>query len=108
MRIFMTTITEAKTDFFDTKYPKGHIHLVMLGCHPQYQRRGAGRALCQWALEKAKRNGLAVTVFATGEGEQLYEYLGFEQRGAFTLDVPGEDDLDVPAMYWEPAGFKPS
>lgn len=105
----MTEITQAKTKFFDTKYPRGHIHLAVLGCHPHYQRHGYGRALCQWALRKAKKIRLPVTVFATAERARLYKHLEFKEPGAFTLKDPegSGNDIDVAAMYWEPKRFRP-
>ena len=50
-------------------------------------------------MNKAREEGLAVTLFATGIGKMLYEKLGFEQLGVVHVEVDGEEeDLNIPAM----------
>ena len=68
---------------FDDKYgADNHIYLSLLNTHPDYQGQGAGKALCQWGLEKAKR--------------------GFRDVGSFRTQVEGEAEwLDISAMVLE-------
>ena len=88
---------------FDDKYGADkHMYLSLLNTHPTYQGHGAGKALCQWGLEKAKREGWRVTLFASPMGKRLYAKLGFRDVGSFKTQVEGETEwLDIPAMVLE-------
>ena len=45
--------------------------------HPDYRRRGVGKLLMAWGLEKADEMGLECYIDATSEGVPLYETFGF-------------------------------
>jgi ribosomal protein S18 acetylase RimI-like enzyme len=55
-----------------------HIYLTMLATHPDYQRRGAGSMLMQWAADEGDRLGLEVFIEASPPGRILYSKFGFE------------------------------
>ena len=88
---------------FDDKYgPDKHIYLSLLNTHPDYQGQGAGKALCQWGLEKANKEGWTVTLFSSPMGKRLYTKLGFRDVGSFRTQVEGEAEwLDISAMVLE-------
>ena len=88
---------------FDDKYgADNHIYLSLLNTHPDYQDLGAGKALCQWGLEKAKREAWTVTLFSSPMGKRLYAKLGFREVGSFRTQVEGEAEwLDISAMVLE-------
>lgn len=97
--IFREACASSKRDLFDAQYPRGHVFLKILLCHPAYQRRGAGRALTEWGITEARRLGLNTTVFASPMGYELYKKLGFRELGRFRVQLDGEDDfLEIPAM----------
>jgi predicted N-acetyltransferase YhbS len=76
--------------------------LKLLMCHPDYQRRGAGRALTRWGIKAARDSGLNTTVFASPMGFQLYQKLGFEVVGSCRVQLSGETEfLSIPAMVLE-------
>ncbi len=98
---FRADLARAKKRFFDG-YSDGQLYLGMLACHPDYQGRGAGRALVGWGLGKAKTEGLAVTLFASPMGARIYKRLGFQDVGSFRTQVAGEEEyIDTPAMVLE-------
>ena len=87
----------------------GHIgpeqmHLQILATLPEYQRRGHGSALCRWAMELVRRDGLKdMSVIASPMGYELYIWLGFERVGEFYIQVPGEEEkLRLEAMMHLP------
>ena len=88
---------------FDDKYGADkYIYLSLLNTHPEYQGQGAGQALCQWGLDKAKMEGWSVTLFSSPMGKRLYAKLGFRDVGSFRTQVEGEAEwLDTPAMVLE-------
>ena len=88
---------------FDDKYGADkYIYLSLLNTHPDYQGQGAGKALCQWGLEKADREAWIVTLFSSPMGKRLYAKLGFRDVGSFKTQVEGEAEwLDTPAMVLE-------
>jgi len=79
--------------------------LKILLCHPDYQRRGAGRALTEWGINEAARRGLCTTVFASPMGLKLYQKLGFREIGRFRVQLDGDEEyLDIPALVLKPKG----
>ncbi|KAK1827037.1 putative N-acetyltransferase ycf52-like protein [Podospora conica] len=101
--VFRQTCAASKRDLFDSRYPRGHVFLKILLCHPSYQRRGAGRALTEWGIDEARRRRLNTTVFASPMGFELYRKLGFREIGRFKVQLEGEDVfLEIPAMVLRP------
>lgn len=52
--------------------------LGLLCVHPDFQRRGVGKALVQWGLQQAADLGLTVHLEASPEGLSLYRSLCFK------------------------------
>ncbi len=104
MTAFRDACAAAKAGFFDSRYRRGgHVFLKVLLCHPDYRRRGAGRALTRWGVRRARRQGLHTTLFASPMGYLLYPKLGFRQVGSFRVQVDGDDAfLDIPALELPP------
>ncbi|KAK5658452.1 hypothetical protein OQA88_1841 [Cercophora sp. LCS_1] len=103
MNVFREACVAAKRDMFDARYVHGHMFLKILLCHPEYQRRGAGRALTTWGIEEARRMRLNTTVFASPMGFELYKKLGFREVDRFRVQLEGEEVfLDIPAMVLRP------
>ncbi len=99
MQAFRERLGEAKEVLLNQKYGGKQLFLLSLATHPEYHRRGAGTMLCRWGLDKAREEGLAVALFATGMGKVLYEKLGFKQVGVAHVQVDGEEDeINIPAM----------
>lgn len=65
----------------DAQYAEPQLNLMVLATKPEYQRRGAGGALVQWGIDKAKQDGLTVTLFSSPQGYGLYKKLGFADVG---------------------------
>lgn len=71
--------------------------LSTVAVDPVHQRRGLGRLLVQWGLDRAQEEQASVALDASLHGIGLYEALGF--RTVDTVEVvPG---LKVPSMLWE-------
>lgn len=101
MDAFTAAIQSAKQSYFDSKHKSHHLHLRILATHPDYQRRGAGSALCRWGIEHAAAQKEPVTLFASPMGQKLYTYLGFEYLGTVPVQVEGEDEkLSIGAMMY--------
>ncbi|KAK3343498.1 acyl-CoA N-acyltransferase [Lasiosphaeria hispida] len=102
MRAFRETCAASKRALFDAVYTargRQHMFLKILLCHPDYQRRGAGRALTAWGIDEARRAGVDTTVFASPMGLELYKKLGFKEVGRFRVQLEGEDVfLEIPAL----------
>ena len=75
----------------------------MLATFPVYQRRGAGTQLTRWGIEKAKREGHVVTLFAAPSASQMYKKMSFEVLGSVHTQVDGEEEsIDLSAMAYAP------
>lgn len=105
MDAFKSACARNKASFFDATYGKrGHVMLKILLCHPDYQRRGAGRALTEWGIREARRLGLYTTVFASPMGLGLYKKLGFKEKGRFKVQLEGDEEyLEIPALVLRPS-----
>lgn len=91
--------SKAKSHFFQQPYGDKNLYLSILACHPAYQRRGIGKQLVNWGLDKAKQEGLDLTVFGSPMGSLLYRNVGFKEVGKFRVQVDGEEEfLDTLAM----------
>ncbi|KXJ91721.1 acyl-CoA N-acyltransferase [Microdochium bolleyi] len=96
---YAAEFSRAKSHFFELPYGDTNLYLSILACHPDYQRRGIGRRLVTWGLEKASREGLDLTVFGSPMGSLLYQAVGFREVGRFRVQVDGEEEsLETLAM----------
>lgn len=104
MRVYRETISKAKEDYFDKKFGNSQLYLTTLATNPEYMRRGAGAALCDWGIKKAVSDKLAaVTLFSSPMGIPLYKKLGFRQVVIVHTQVNGEEEcIDFPGMILEP------
>lgn len=77
------------------------IHLRVLAVRPDFQRRGAGAALCRRVLERAREQKRSVTLIASPMGRSLYSSLGFSYEGTVIIQTEGEEEkLSVGAMVF--------
>ncbi|KAG8408380.1 hypothetical protein J3459_017852 [Metarhizium acridum] len=64
-------------------------HLDYLAVDPRHQRRGIGKLLLNWGMEKAKHDGRDCYLVATPAGKPLYESVGFRTLQELSIfDVP--------------------
>ena len=104
MEAFTKALMKARQTYFDDEYGDSRVHLRLLGTHPDYQRRGAATQLCQWGMTLARERNMAVTLFASPVGQQLYTHLGFKLVGTVTVHVEGEEEkLSIAVMLFESA-----
>lgn len=52
-----------------------------------YHRQGIGRRLMEEVLRRAQDEGVVVGLEASEDGEKLYQKLGFELRGPFSMNI---------------------
>jgi GNAT superfamily N-acetyltransferase len=73
-------------------------YLENLAVHPDYQKRGQGRALVQWGLNQARQEGVSASVISAEGKERFYQTCGYlvgpvarggEGEGNELRDVPG-------------------
>ncbi|KAH8895314.1 acyl-CoA N-acyltransferase [Thozetella sp. PMI_491] len=55
--------------------------LNSLAVHPNHQRKGIGRRLTQWGIDRAASDGKDVLIVARTEGAPLYRSMGLEMFG---------------------------
>jgi ribosomal protein S18 acetylase RimI-like enzyme len=90
------TYVSGPDDPYSEELHEGEAGMRMLAVDPASQGRGVGRALVEWCLDRARRDGRRQMVLHTAEfmpaAVRLYERIGF--RRAPELDfspVPGVD-----------------
>ena len=97
MKAWVESMTKAKAKFFDVPLSHQYLQLQILATHPDFQRQGAGSALCDWGLQVSQLTGLAVSVFASPMGRLLYGHLGFRQVGSVKIKAQGEKEYVIVA-----------
>ncbi|KAI9660536.1 MAG: hypothetical protein M1821_009887 [Bathelium mastoideum] len=95
---------EVMTMFAALKAPlvAEHWHTLVLGVAPQYRRRGAGRLLLDWGLQRAREEGVPVLLEATPQGVPLYEKAGFKR--VLAVRARQFPSFVSTNMIWEPEG----
>jgi len=71
---------------------------------PEYERKGLGRMMLEWGLERAKVIQKRIFLLASPEGRGLYEKYGFrtEEEILMPLEKYGEEGMYVQsAMIWD-------
>jgi hypothetical protein len=107
MQAWAAITAQSKAEVFDSVFGSWHIHLQILATHPKYQRRGAGRALCEWGVRLAERTATPITVFASPMGSLLYQRTGFMQVEDVRVQAAEDDHEGVvlAAMTLIPQSF---
>lgn len=85
---------------WDTAERKTRWHLHWLGVDPQHQRRGVGRQLAQWGLDRAIEDRVWAGIESSAVGEKLYTSMGFKVIGDRLPCIEGINMGTV--MAWEP------
>lgn len=60
-------------------------YLAVVAVDPQFQRQGIGVALLTYVVQQAETDGWPLYAEAAPEGAKLYEKLGFDEEGLFSL-----------------------
>lgn len=85
---------------WDTAERKTRWHLHWLGVDPQHQRKGIGRHLAQWGLDRAIEDRVWAGIESSAVGEKLYTSMGFKVIGDRLPCIEGINMGTV--MAWEP------
>ncbi|KAL4780649.1 hypothetical protein BJX76DRAFT_37863 [Aspergillus varians] len=103
MDAFRDAAVETMDTYFNALYGMKQIHLQILGTHPDYHRQGHARTLCEWGMQKAREDDVALTLIASPMGKLLYTELGFRLAGSGVIEVPGDPETNSwDAMDWDP------
>jgi predicted N-acetyltransferase YhbS len=106
-KIFIDTLTAAEKKYFGHELGKKRLVLADLSADPRYHRRGAGRALMQWGLEKAREHHVPITLTSSPLGRYLYTNVGFKELAYVDCGVEGvEERPGVWVMVWFPEGWE--
>ncbi|OAP53747.1 hypothetical protein AYL99_12085 [Fonsecaea erecta] len=64
--------------------------LDCLAVHPEFEKRGHGRALVVWGLDRAREEGIPAVVMAAADKERFYQRCGLTEVAGWAND--GVDD----------------
>ncbi|KAI8714860.1 N-acetyltransferase domain-containing protein [Fusarium sp. LHS14.1] len=76
----------AETRKAERFYPDERWRLAFISVSPNHQRRGIGRKLVQWGLDRSEEEGVAAVLEASDAGKGLYEKMGFVEVGKMPFD----------------------
>jgi ribosomal protein S18 acetylase RimI-like enzyme len=96
-------IIQSSKVHFNSAYGKDQLSLILLGTRVEYQRLGAATALVEWGMQKAREEGLALTLFSSQQALSLYRKLGFVEIANCHVQLDGDEEyLDLPMMVFRP------
>jgi len=87
-------IHSLSADSLDVYPDRWHLHGLVVD--PEKQRRGIGRRLLEWGIQKGREEGVPVALEASPGGAALYKKVGFEVVGR----IPVMEGLEIPVMLW--------
>ncbi|PGH15616.1 hypothetical protein AJ80_05481 [Polytolypa hystricis UAMH7299] len=73
---FRAGLWEGRKKWFDEERDYA---IEVLLTHPDHERRGHGRTLLNWAMQRADEEGARIFLEATAAGKPLYEKLGWRE-----------------------------
>ncbi|KAL0941495.1 GNAT family [Colletotrichum truncatum] len=57
---------------------KSFWNLIVLGVHPDWQGRGAGKKLMRWGLDRSAEDKVPIILIASTPGQRMYTRMGFD------------------------------
>ncbi|KAI0380513.1 acyl-CoA N-acyltransferase [Hypomontagnella monticulosa] len=94
---------KARKEIFVARYGERQLSLRQMATLPDYWRRGAATKLLLWGKDRARKEGVAVPMFAGNMGKGLYSKYGFKELGRVKVQAPNETEvIHVIAMAWDP------
>jgi GNAT superfamily N-acetyltransferase len=66
---------------------KKHFLMMILAVDPEFQRKGIGKKLLEWGLEKADAEGVQCWIDASPAGKGLYEKMGWREVDVVDVDL---------------------
>ncbi|KAK7420139.1 hypothetical protein QQZ08_010553 [Neonectria magnoliae] len=84
---------KARKEMFITKFGEKQLSLRQMATLPGYRRRGAASTLLKWGMDRARKEGIALSMFAGNMGKLLYIKFGFKELGRVKIQVPGNDEV---------------
>lgn len=76
------TLAAKQRSIFDHKLITDPPGLNSVAVDPAHQRKGVGKMLTRWGMEKAAEENKAVHFLSSPSGAQLYRAMGFEEVGS--------------------------
>jgi GNAT superfamily N-acetyltransferase len=98
---YLNDVHKYKSLWFDSRFGEEQYMLCTLSVDPAYQGCGAGSKMLQWGIDRAKKDGSALTLFASPGGKRLYSKMGFREAGTARTQIKGDEAfVEYPGMYW--------
>ena len=75
-----------------------HIRLAVLAVDPRFHRRGVGRRLLRWGMNRADEEAVQLGLIASPAGRRLYDSVGFRDVGV--LEIEGCPITESAHIWW--------
>ncbi|KAG5811756.1 hypothetical protein H9Q74_013447, partial [Fusarium xylarioides] len=103
LKAYSEATMKARKDIFVSRFGQRQLSLRQMATLPDYWKRGAASKLLTWGMERARKEGVAIPMFAGNMGKLLYVKFGFKERGRVKIQALGESEVVYEiAMAWDP------
>ncbi|KAF9775383.1 hypothetical protein IL306_006515 [Fusarium sp. DS 682] len=103
LKAFSEATMKARKEIFVSRFGQRQLSLRQMATHPGYWRRGAASKPPARGTERARKEGVAIPMFAGNMGKLLYAKFGFKELGRVKIQAPGESEVVYEiAMAWDP------
>ncbi|PHH74026.1 hypothetical protein CDD80_3409 [Ophiocordyceps camponoti-rufipedis] len=86
---YTTPLPERVACLVSPSHADAHLSLSLLATRPDCQRRGYGRALACWGVDRSRKQGVPIRVRAAARAYVLFSGMGFVDGGVVPLPVDG-------------------
>ncbi|KAM0424266.1 hypothetical protein ACHAPT_010411 [Fusarium lateritium] len=103
LKVYSEATMKARKEVFVPRFGERQLSPRQIAALPDYWRRGAASKLLMWGMERARKEGVAVPMFAGNMGKLLYVKFGFKELAKVKIQAPGETEVIYEiAMAWDP------
>ena len=103
LKAYSEATMKARKEIFVARFGERQLLLRQMATLPNYWGNGAATKLLLWGIERARKEAVAVPLFAGNMGKLLCAKHGFKELGKVKIQAPSETEIIYEVtMAWDP------